>query len=162
MGPMSRLEDRLGPNVGDTLGVAIPASVLLLRTDSIGVVFDAVIAYPTHFRFRITHVARIHNGLASKDFQPYQRLEMRMRCFDGTELSWGGPFEEAGTAVLMRQGGHGSETVWEENWIATAIPPAGPVVVDCVWRPTDELGRAEFDGTAIRDAAERATPIWTA
>jgi hypothetical protein len=63
--------------------------------------------------------------------------------------------------VLSQGSGGGGGTVWEFNYWAWPIPPAGPLAFVLEW-PSEgvPLTRTEIDAERIQVAAERATELW--
>jgi len=158
---MSPLRDVVGPGLGEMIGGMTTISELVLRTDRVAVSIDGVVSYPNHFRFRVVEAARTRHGLTDGGLESWNRLGLALKYSDGTEVVHRvGGSPKPGAAVLVREMGHGNDSLWQEDWLVTALPSDGPVVVRCIWHATEESGEVEIDGKAIRSAALLATPIW--
>ncbi|MGY1777364.1 hypothetical protein ACI8AV_15995 [Geodermatophilus sp. SYSU D00804] len=148
------------------LPVALPQNVLLARTDDAVVALLGMQVYSTGLAFDLgvrirpgsLSGAELHEVLWRPGVPP---LLLGLELADGTRVDNVGEPGQGGDVVLTQGSGSGSENSVDHSWWLSPPPPAGPltVVVRC-----PELGVPEtstvLDGTAIREAADRAVTLW--
>ena len=69
--------------------------------------------------------------------------------------------EKALGLVLLENGGGGSSQTWDGKFWVHPLPPEGPVTFVVSWLEHGVAeARAELDGAAIGEAAQRAVTLW--
>lgn len=150
--------------------VALPQNRVLVQGPDLAVALVSVQAYTTGVAFELA--ARARPGAAglrpealNEVFWAHrggaERFLMGVQFADGRRVTsaWGP--ERSGELVLHPGGGSGGDTLIDQSWWLSPLPPEGPLrlVVRC-----PELGIAEtvveLDGTAIRRAGESAVVLW--
>ena len=71
------------------------------------------------------------------------------------------PWSDPGRLVLQQEGGGGNALSHPQDFWVHPLPPPGPVTLVVSW-PEHGLteARAELDGAAIGEAAQRAVTLW--
>lgn len=150
------------------LPVALPVDLLLARTDDVAVAITRLHVYSMGLSFDL--VLRLRPSAATARAGRLNELLWRhgpnssgfllgVGFADGRRTST--VPGAGGDVVLASGGGGGGMSAVDQSWWLRPLPPEGPmtVVVRC-----DEIGieesRAELDGTAVRQAAERVVTLW--
>ncbi len=163
------------------LGEPVSVGFLLARSATAAVQVLHLTAYRSGFEFQVVahhrsgaHVHDMMHGLgglrARHGDQPGEisddHLRLRIRYADGSEAdNLGPPMQRPATPdgpyLMPREGGAGQWRAHTTFWV-WPLPPPGPLVFSCEWPAYGiPLTRHEIDATLIREAAERATPMWS-
>jgi hypothetical protein len=157
---------------------SVPAELMLIRTEQMAVAVGSVRAYPNGFGFTLHVRTRGEDdtepgwhdpldrhgqrGQASEDvlrfglmFADGRRTATTARC------SQPGDETEAERLILREGSGGGNARRWDGEFWVHPLPPHGPVTFVASW-PMHGVAetRAEMDGAAIREAAQRAVILW--
>ncbi|MEV6305432.1 hypothetical protein AB0M02_38880 [Actinoplanes sp. NPDC051861] len=146
-----------------TLGAAVPAEVLLARSETTAVGLGGIIAYPNGFcltltmlmreedrRGRLFHLA-FHPELLDEESPGPEFLRLGVQFADGSAAANFGdhpfdspsgfpsdfpsdfPEEERTGPILTRDGGGGGGRRYDMSYWVWPLPPAGPVTFVCQW-----------------------------
>lgn len=158
---------------------SVPAELLLIRTEQVGVAVGSVRAYPNGFEFtlhtrlrtedetgpRVGDPLEWHGRLGAQE--PGEVLRLGIMYADGRRASttsghWRPDDEDDPERLMLQQnGGGGSARYWDGDFWVYPLPPEGPVTFVASWLKYGvEETRARLDGAAIREAARRATVLW--
>jgi hypothetical protein len=156
---------------------SVPAELVLIRTEQVAVALGSVRAYPNGFEFTL-HVRTRgadetepgwHDPLdrhGQRGQAPGEILLFGLMFADGrrtaTTARYSQPDEtDPGRLILRQGGGGGNAHRWDGEFWIHPLPPLGPVTFVASW-PKFGVSetRAELDGAAIREAAERAVILW--
>jgi hypothetical protein len=157
----------------DTLGVPVPISEILARTEDVAVLVSGIVAFPAGFSFSLILLSRLnpprqpfaplahlHPGLPEQQ-DPFR---FGIGLADGTKVvADGGPWPPVTEGIhrLRPQGGGGGGRSWRQGFFFQPLPPKGPLHFVCEWPAYDiPESRLELDSALILDAAEKARPIW--
>ena len=168
-GPDEDLLRRMNPPENE-IPVALPANVLLSRTEDVAVALVGLQVYTTGVAFTLIVRARPSSELTgARDLNELiwqhgpaaGRFLLGIELADGRRAS-GMRMGEPGTGLVFHSGGgSGDRASVEQTWWLSPLPPDGPVlfVVRC-----DDLGIGEtvteLDGSAIRRAADDVVTLW--
>jgi len=160
---------------------SVPAEVVLVRTERVAVAVGSIRAYPNGFEFTV-HIRlrgedesswpghsdpfgrhRPRRGTREDDDQ----LRLGILFADGRRAATTGEHyrpsddDDDGRVVLQRGGGGGSSRSCDWDFWVHPLPPGGPVILVASW-PEHGIAesRAELDGAAVREAAQRAVTLW--
>ena len=163
-----------GPPEG-VLGGFAPVRAVLIKGESLLIVVDGFVVYPTGFELVLTTVQREAEEAPHPMFpHPHasagqaEMLRFGVGFADGRKATnlesaapWATPPRDAGTMVLMPRGGGGGGGRWRQEWWVYGLPPDGPVTFVVEW-PARHLPEtyAQVDGSALRQAAEQAEVLW--
>ena len=155
----------------------VPHEVVLVRTDQVAVAIGGVHAYPNGFEFTVH--ARLRRadepgpavgGLFQRHGRgrraPNEGLRLGVMFADGRRGAAPGGHPrpddaDAGRLVLLENGGGGSSQTWDGKFWVHPLPPEGPVTFVVSWLEHGVAeARAELDGAAIGEAAQRAVTLW--
>ena len=170
-GPDPEFVRRMHPPENE-IPVALPLTAVLARTDDVAVALLGLQVHTTGLTFTVTVRARPSGGVSTRDLSEFffhHRGELRERFLFGLEFSDGrrvvasewGPPQGDDDVVLTGSGGSGGDSVVDQSWWLSPLPPEGPlrVVVRCVELGIEET-TTELDGTAIRRAAADVVELW--
>jgi hypothetical protein len=167
----------LGPPA-NVLPAVVGAELLIARTDETAVAVTGIRACPTGFGFTLSLRLRRLSAPPQQDPYPFDLAFEGDRMAD-TFLRFGVQFADGAKAtnlprydlhhtddaeptppVLTSHGGGGG-TAWDMDQWVWPLPPPGPLAFVCEW-PAHQIGesRVELDADLVRQAAERATPLW--
>ena len=156
---------------------SVPAELMLIRTEQVAVAVGGVRAYPNGLEFTL-HVRmqgrdETEPGLHDPLDRHRQRgqtsdevLRLGLMFADGrrtaTTARYSQPDEADPERLILRQGSSsGNARRWDGEFWMHPLPPRGPVTFVASWpRYGVSETRAELDGTAIREAAQRAVILW--
>jgi hypothetical protein len=156
---------------------SVPAELLLIRTEQAAVAVGSVRAYPNGFEFTLLTRLRTEDETGPCLGDPLERhardarergevLRLGIMYADGRRTSTTGghwrPDEDDPEQLMLQQGGGGgSARHWDGNFWVYPLPPEGPVTFVASWLKYG-VGetRAQLDGAAILEAAQRATVLW--
>ena len=160
---------------------SVPAEVVLVRTERVAVAVGSIRAYPNGFEFTV-HIRlrgedetswpghsdpfgrhRPRRGTREDDDQ----LRLGILFADGRRAATTGEHyrpsddDDDGRLVLQQGGGGGSSRSCDWDFWVHPLPPGGPVILVASW-PEHGIAesRAELDGAAVREAAQRAVTLW--
>jgi len=151
---------RYGPPDG-VLGVPVPGTTVLARTDSFVVVLDRVVAYPTGVELGVTVRTADDPVFGSFD-------DMRRRTWSGTSAFPGESLRidavfagGAGDVHLVAVNGSGTQTRFDQRFWLEPLPPPGPLGLVVEWPRRDlPATRVDIDAGVIIEAAGRAEVLW--
>lgn len=158
---------------------AVPAELLLIRTERVAVAVGGVRAYPNGFEFML-HVHRRgddetepgwHDPLDRRGGRgrqvPNDVLRLGLMYADGRRAATPGRYwrphddTDPGRLVLHQDGSSGSARRWDGRFWVHPLPPEGPVTFVASWLQYGVAEtRAKLDGAMIREAAGRAVILW--
>jgi hypothetical protein len=154
---------------------SVPAEFILVRTDQATVAVGSVRAYPNGFEFTVHIRLRRENetgGLIADPFERHRQaasvpadvLRLGIMYADGRRAATTGPGLPTGDPrriVLQPDGGGGDNLSYDQDFWVHPLPPPGPVTLVVSWlkHGIAEV-RAELDGTAIGEAAQRSVTLW--
>jgi len=158
------------------VGEPVPARAVVARSDAAAIVLQGIVAYSNGFRLAIG--ARVRDAdpwidvLGGRGGPPWERadlpdtlLRLGLEMADGrraTNLDRPAfPPASGAPRLVFMVGGGGGGAVWDLNAWSWPLPP--PEAFDLVseWPGLGiPLTRHALDGTAIRAAAVRSTPLW--
>jgi hypothetical protein len=155
------------------LGVTVPLTLLVARTDSVAVVLRGLTAFANGFSFSLDVLSAegLSPAMARYPFEPPPRagrardhFRFGLRFADGSRVdnAVGGRPEGSGTLrVLVFQGSTAGEARWTQDWWTAPLPPPPRFTLACEW-PTAGLAAVEQDvpTDAILEAAACSRPIW--
>jgi hypothetical protein len=161
---------------------AVPAEVVLIRTERVAVAVGSVRAYPNGFEFTVHIRLRREDETSWLGHDPFGRhrprrgtqenddqLRLGILYADGRRAAttgehWRPPDDgDDGRLVLQQGGGGGSSRGCDWDFWVHPLPPGGPVTLVTSWLEHGIAeSRAELDGAAIRAAARRAVTLWPA
>jgi hypothetical protein len=159
---------------------SVPADVMLIRTEQIAVAIGGIRAYPAGFEFTLHTRLRHEDEPGHGGADPLEpRVPWRGRQVPGEVLRLGLMYADGrrtaataarplgdddtdpGRLVMLEGGSSGSPRRWDGEFWVYPLPPEGPVTFVASWpRYGVAETRAELDGAAIREAAERAVTLW--
>jgi hypothetical protein len=158
---------RIGPPQNE-IPVVLPLTEVLARTPDAAVALTRMAVFSTGALFDL--VVRVRPGvfpradvgdlLWRRGGGPAQML-IGLELADGTRLDNNRRQGPTDAVVFMQQGGSGSEDSVDQGWWLHPLPPPGPLrfVVRCPDLGIEETS-TEFDGAAVRRAAEGVTELW--
>jgi hypothetical protein len=155
----------------------VPGEVLLARTHQAAVALGSVRAYPNGFEFTLHVRTRDKDEfeLGGDPFEQRRRwlgqqaedhLRLGLLYADGhraatTGNAWPADGVGTGDLILLTEGSSGSPHHWDGDFWVHPLPPDGPVTFVVSWsRYGVAETRAELDGAAIREGAQRAVSLW--
>ena len=171
----------------DELGVVIPLSVVLGRSDRAVVALSHAVAYSTGVSFAFLALAQgLSRSQANRMFHeqhmfdkrelPDTLLRIGFELADGGRVSNLGGWrthrnlmspdaEPDGPLLLPHAGGGGNagsgQVAMRPAYWLWPLPPSGPVQVSCEWPFVRvALTTVEIAGAALLDAASRARSLW--
>lgn len=155
------------------LGVAVPLRLVLVRTASLALLVDQLVAYTTGFSFRLA--GRSRPGTAAANRRRFDRV-MTPRAGDMQQLLIGIEFADGRKAtnlehrppesgdpgpVLMGGGGSAGGGRFDFEFWLWPLPPDGRLTFAVQWAEEGiELTRIEIEASAIRAAGARSEPLW--
>ena len=174
--PPSRLPRPAWARPDAVIPGSVPAELILARADEAVIAVGSVRAYPNGFEFT-AHVrlrrAPETGALLADPFElqrpgrnvPAGALRLGVMYADGRRAATtGGPVLPAGDPdrlILQPDGGGGDDLGYDQDFWVHPLPPPGPVALVVSW---SEQGiaetRADLDGAAIGQAAQRAVILW--
>lgn len=172
----------------DVIGQAAGEGFVLARTDALALAVFGITAFPTGFAFSLAIVVRraddpdldpdldldmaMHRywrgrRRGSEPGLPDDLLRFGVEFEDGrkaTNLGRGWAEAEDETPqgpILMPRGGGGGGRSYRTGWWLWPLPPGENLTFVCEW-PAHGIGLTthQADAGAIREAADRARPIW--
>jgi hypothetical protein len=153
---------------------------MLIRTEQAAVAIGSVRAYPNGFEF-ILHTrlrAEDETGYGADPLEPHgpplpgrqvpgEVLRLGVTYADGRRTATTAPHPlgdddtDPGRLVMLQGGSSGSPRTWDGDIWVHPLPPDGPVTFVASWPKHGVTEtRAELDGAAIREAAQRAVTLW--
>lgn len=166
----------------DVAPAVVPVELVVGRSEEAAIYVASVAVYPTGFAFELISVLatrdepidprlmhRMHiRGALPDGTVPDEMLRVGVRFADGskaTNLGGRGPGPPRDGPpdhpILLTRGGGGGDNQWRETIWVWPLPPPGPLAFVVEWPAFGiPLSEAEVDGTAILDAAARATPLF--
>ncbi len=161
------------------VGISVPQSALLARTDEVAVALLGLTAFSTGFQLQGTVRTRQQLDTLHEAFVMHRRTrhsaELDPELFrfgiefaDGRKATnLGHPFqreqqdEDPAQPVLMPRGSGGGGKSWEMNWWVWPLPPPGPLTLVYEWPAHGiELTRYELDAATVLEAASRVETLW--
>ncbi|MEO6857687.1 MAG: Clp protease N-terminal domain-containing protein [Solirubrobacteraceae bacterium] len=163
------------------LGEPVRVDFLLARSATAAVQVQHLTAYQSGFEFKVVAQYRSSgpvrdpmHGLGGLRGMPGDRsgevsddhIRLRVHFADGSEAdNLGPPMQQPATSdgpyLMPREGGASQWRAHTTFWV-WPLPPPGPLTFSCEWPAYGiPLTRHEIDANLIREAAERATPLWT-
>jgi hypothetical protein len=156
---------------------SVPGELVLIRTDNAAVAIGSVRSYPNGFEFTVhARLRREDETRGHFDADPFQFhrhgkigheqvLRLGVLFANGRRAATTGGMpsrpREPGGLILYQDGGGGNTLSYDTNFWVHPLPPDGPVTLVASWLAQGVAeARAELDGTAIREAAERAITLW--
>jgi len=154
---------------------SVPGEFILVRTEEAAIGVGSVRAYPNGFEFTVHIRLRREDesgGLIPDPFGqhrygrevPTEGLRLGIMYADGRRAATTGPGlpqADPGRIVLQQDGGGGDNLSYDQDFWVHPLPPPGSVTLVVSWL---EHGiaevRAELDGTAIGEAAQRSVTLW--
>jgi hypothetical protein len=172
----------IGP-AENVLGVAVDLSLVLARTEDVGVGLSSVVAEPNGVSFVLDFRRRFGAFPGTewgKPFPPAYPGESRdeedfrfgVQFSDGRKATSLGEFRSPETVdlstaasasprLIPRGGGGGGRHASQVGYWVWPLPPPGPLAFVCEWRAVGiPLTRVEVDAAPIIAAARRATVLW--
>lgn len=160
------------------VGVSVPLSLVLGRTQDLAVVLTSVVAYSMGFGFDVAvrlrqppagehdlfqqvsaHPASVDSLLLGVEYADGRRGSVL--DLDDVGPSSGRSTSGAGRVSLVSSGGGGGGRAYDQTWWVHPLPPPGPVRLVVRW---DAQGLAEsaveLDGAAVADAGAGAQSLW--
>jgi hypothetical protein len=162
----------------------VGVTVLLGRTDNVGVGITQVEAFSTGFRFTLAvRVRQLRPQLArgglfmliGSHMHPGIEVLLEDRLLLGIEYPDGrrastlndmrsqgpGTVMDTEQLLLVQHGGGGGELTVDQTYWVTPLPPEGPVTVVLTWQSFGIAeSRTNLDGTLIREAASQSQTLW--
>jgi hypothetical protein len=155
---------------------SVPAELILARTEEAAIAVGSIRAYPNGFEFTV-HVrlrrgdettalrADLFGWHRSGGMVPAGALRLGVMYADGRRAATTGgpalPADDPDRLILQQDGGGGNELSYHQDIWAHPLPPPGPVTLVVSWLQHGITeARAELDGTAIGEAAQRAVTLW--
>jgi hypothetical protein len=155
------------------LGVSVPLSVELARTDRLAVAVLGVVAFSTGFSFHLAmrrrtavHDGDVLEGLHHLGLSKLNSLRFGIQFSDGRKATtlgrpFGDALDESQGPVLSIGGGGGGGRSYDANMWVWPLPPPGPLAFVCEWLAEGiTLTRREVDAQPIVDAARRSDRLW--
>ncbi len=159
---------------------SVPADVMLIRTEQVAVAIGSVRAYPNGFEFILHSRLRredetgygadpleLHGPRLRGRQVPGDVLRLGVMYADGRRTATTAPHPlgdddtDPGALVMLQGGSSGSPRRWDCDIWVHPLPPEGPVTFVASWPKHGVTEtRAELDGAAIREAAQRAVTLW--
>ena len=165
---------RPGGPPDDMLGETVPVGRSLVRSDSVLVVLDRVVAYPEGFELYVSVRTR-DEQVAGATEPMHPRSWSGTTAFPGESLRLGVVFADgrrsftdnfaqgtrASGIMLAPLNGVGTTARFDQRFWVRPLPPTGPVGLIVEWkaRGIAETG-VEIPAEVIIEAASRATRIW--
>lgn len=157
----------------NVLGSFVPERVVLVRSESLLVVGQGFVAYPTgvDFSVEIQSNERVPGGFAVPDRRrrpgpagPQDGLAVGVVTADGgraSSLSRPNLEDEPMPPVVSTYRGGVGGTGWRQRCWMWPLPPPGPLHIVVAWLGAG-LGETwgELDGATLRDAGLRARVLW--
>lgn len=167
------------------IGAPVEATLLIAKTEGVGVGVTNLLAFPTGLKLRVIAFARRSGGpelrfedvggwgpqrarrIREDQALPDEMLRFGIQFADGgkaTAVRDDGPIFGPGRPdgpVLMTRGGGGDGRTWHEDYWLWPLPPPGPLAFVCEW-PAYGIGltRVEIEAEQVREAAANALAIW--
>jgi hypothetical protein len=155
---------------------SVPAELIVARTEEAAIAVGSVRAYPNGFEFT-AHVRLRREpetgGVFADPFElqrlgrnvPVGALRLGIMYADGRRAATTGgpalPADDPGYLILQPDGGGGDDLSYDQEFWVHPLPPPGPVTLIASWpRQGITETRAELDGAAIGQAAQRAVTLW--
>jgi hypothetical protein len=167
----------------NVLGHLVADRTVVWRSPSLVLSFDHLRAYPEGFEFRVGVRSRhsLHPtpelGILAHGVQFSGRqlrvvehgLRLGLEFADAVRLTNLSPIVGAGLdgppepPLLVRRGGGGFGGRWDEHYWVWGLPPEGPLTV-VLESPAHDVPATSvtLDGSAVREAAQRAETLWEA
>jgi hypothetical protein len=155
------------------LGVSVPLRVPLVRTDTLAILVDQVVAYTTGFSFRLSGRSHPDRTLSDRGFRDlfHPEVDGMDRLLIGIQFADGGKATNVGHRhptssddvgpVLIGGGGGGGGGRFDFSFWVWPLPPEGPLTFVCRWDGEGvELTSAEVDAAAIRAASAHSERLW--
>jgi hypothetical protein len=155
---------------------SVPAELILARAEEAAIAVGSFRAYPNGFEFT-AHVRLRREpetgGLFADPFElqrpgrnvPADALRLGIMYADGRRTATTGgpalPADDPEPLILQPDGGGGDDLSYDQDFWVHPLPPPGPVTLVASWpRQGITEARAELDGAAIGQAAQRAVILW--
>jgi hypothetical protein len=155
------------------LGISVPLRVPLVRTDTLAILVDQVVAYSTGFSFGLSARSHPDRRLSDRGFADLfhprvdgmDRLLIGIQFADGrkaTNLEHRHPTSSDDLGpVLMGGGGGGGGGRFDFSFWVWPLPPEGPLTFVCRWDGEGvELTSVDVDAAAIRAASAQSEQLW--
>jgi hypothetical protein len=161
------------------LGICVPLSVVVGRSDRGVVAIEHATAYSTGVTFDFVAVAQrlteretlrlIHEQPLNADAKrvPAEFIRMSLELADGSRVSNVEAFPGHPKApLLMLHGGSGGSVTsgrmeLRRSYWLWPLPPAGPLTVSVEWPALDLLrSSTELSGELLREAGARSSSLW--
>jgi hypothetical protein len=142
----------------------VPVELLVARTDTLAVVVDGLLVYPTGFDFDLAVRRRPGHPPGRRGHVWGEELRLAVRFADGRSAD-NDPRrrprpsgDQPPDPPLLYQSTSGADGGHVWLW---GLPPPGPLTFACQW-PTEQIppSQAELDAGLILEAAQRATSLW--
>ncbi len=162
----------------DTVGVSVPITALLARTEEVAVSVSGLFAFPAGFRLSLITLLRMdppkEELRGTIGLGPWRRgriqwgkaLHFGIGFSDGskvTDRQVPGPHhrEHPSSRSLEGRGGGGGGRKWTQGLWCEPLPPPGPMRFVCEWKGAGiEETETVVDADLILEAASRATALW--
>jgi hypothetical protein len=155
---------------------SVPAELILARTEEAAIAVGSIRAYPNGFEFT-AHIRLRREPetdvLFADPFElqrpgrnvPAGALRLGIMYADGRRAATTGgpawPADDPDRLILQPHGGGGDDLSYDQDFWVHPLPPPGPVALIASWsRQGITEARAELDGAAIAQAAQRAVILW--
>ena len=154
---------------------SVPAELILARTQEAAIAVGSVRAYPNGFEFT-AHVrlrrAPETDALFADPFElqrpgrnvPPGALRLGIMYADGRRAATTEPalpVDDPDRLILQPDSGGGDDLSYDQDFWVHPLPPPGPVALVVSWSQQGIAeARAELDGAAIGQAAQRAVILW--
>ena len=155
---------------------SVPADLILVRREGIAIAVGSVRAYPNGFEFTVQVWLRREDeagGVADAllgwpgpgSREPADGLRLGVMYADGRRAAIPGepfpPVDDPRRLVFWPGGGGGNQLSCQRDFWVHPLPPPGLVTLVASWPRQGIIeARAELDGAAITDAAQRAVVLW--
>lgn len=156
----------------NVLGSFVPGRVVLIRSESLLVVVQGFVAYPTgvEFSVEIRSNKRVPGGFAVPDRRRGRPAGARDSLAVGVVTADGGRAsslsrpdleDEPVPPVVSTHRGSGDGKGWRQRCWMWPLPPSGPLRIVVAW-PGAGLGETwgELDVAVLREAGLRAPVLW--
>jgi hypothetical protein len=155
---------------------SVPAELIVACTEETAIAVGSIRAYPNGFEFT-AHVRLRREPetgpLFADPFElqrpgrnvPADALRLGIMYADGRRVATTGgptlPVDDPEYLILQPDGGGGDDLSYDQDFWVHPLPPPGPVTLVASW-PGQGIteARAELDGAAIGQAAQRAVFLW--
>jgi hypothetical protein len=169
------------------LGGVVPIEAVLAQSETGAIAVRGIVAYPDGFELQVvlwarppSHGARRQrrgmwgaiavdrSDLDGRDPLPPDFVRFGIQFPDGTSVTnldpppWElSPDADQPSHGMESHGGSGSDRYFEQGWWVWPVPGPGALSLICEW-PSHDIGetRYEIEADLIRQAAERARPVW--